>query len=57
MEDEILNLINAYNIRLNWLKGFDLSKFDDNYKVRILEKINCYKKFITELEMIINLKC
>lgn len=55
MEDEILNLINAYNRKIEWLKTAD--KPDEITRVRILEKINCYKKFITELEMIINEKC
>ena len=52
MEDEILNLINTYNRKIEWLKTAD--KPDEITRVRILEKINCYKKFITELEEIIS---
>jgi hypothetical protein len=55
MEDEILNLINDYNRKVNWLKTAD--KPDEITRMMIADKINCYKKFIAELEMIVNEKC
>ena len=53
MEDEILNLINDYNRKIEWLQTAD-NQTDKIIRTRITEKINCYKKFITELEEIIS---
>lgn len=56
MEDEILNLINDYNRKIEWLQIAD-NQTDKIVRTQITTKINCYKKFITELEMIVNDKC